>query len=93
MKLVVFGHIHEGYGIQDLPFDTVQKLHEGLLLGSKGLSSLIYLAILILVGKMTTLFRPPPMPDGGQHSVKFVNAAITKGPRNEESRLPMVVDI
>ena len=32
-KLVVFGHDQEDYERAELPFDGVQQLHEGILLG------------------------------------------------------------
>ena len=93
LKLVVFGHIHDGHGIEDLPFDRVQECYEGLLLGSRGILSLISLLVLVVLDRTVALLRGPPKAASGKHSVRLVNAAIAKGPGNIYAREPTVAEI
>lgn len=94
LKLVVFGHIHEGYGREQLPFDRVQQLREGILLGTRGLLALFELAVVILVTRLMAVFRFTGEEKLCERvGITLVNAAIAKRPWERGSRAPVVVEI
>lgn len=48
LKLMVFGHIHSGYGTEWLAFDTLQRAHEKILLGEGKIFTLLNVAFHLL---------------------------------------------
>lgn len=94
LKLVVFGHIHQGHGREDLPFDRSQQLREEILLGLSGLMSFVELALRLLFERLSLLLSPKRRPEfGKQRDVTLVNAAIATRPGEKDSRVPIVVEI
>ncbi|KAL8678331.1 MAG: hypothetical protein Q9224_007124 [Gallowayella concinna] len=95
LKLVVFGHIHEGHGREDLAFDNVQALKEELLLGGRGILSFFQLTITILMEWLMLMlaFTGHPEDRNAHEGVTLVNAAIAKGLRGKDARSPIVVEI
>ncbi|KAL8806430.1 MAG: hypothetical protein Q9182_001345 [Xanthomendoza sp. 2 TL-2023] len=95
LKLMVFGHIHEGHGREDLPFDHVQCLKEELLLGGRGIQSFVELMIRIVVEWLFLMltFIGQPKERNDHEGVTLVNAAIAKGLQGKDERSPIVVEI
>lgn len=50
-RLVVFGHIHVGYGIEEKVFDTVGRAHEGIGAGWAGWGSLAEMLVAVVGGR------------------------------------------
>jgi predicted MPP superfamily phosphohydrolase len=79
-KLVVFGHIHEGHGREDVAYDFVQAVYDGVTTGEKGLLAVVGMAFVlcfqrlwyVLSGRkrkgVTTLINAAVV--GGQDNVK-----------------------
>lgn len=89
LKLVAFGHIHEGHGREHLPYDRMQGLHDSIRLGTGGVFSLVELALLICWERLFGRFTIRKERSG----VMMVNAAIATNPWEKESKAPVVVEI
>jgi predicted phosphodiesterase len=50
-RLVVFGHIHEGRGREDVRWDYIQRVYDGVQSGEKGLMSVLGMAVVFGVRK------------------------------------------
>ena len=48
-SLVVFGHIHDGHGQQDIVYDAVDAAYDGVMTGDKGLVAIFLLAFRLLL--------------------------------------------
>ncbi|KAL8992783.1 MAG: hypothetical protein Q9169_006842 [Polycauliona sp. 2 TL-2023] len=97
LKLVVFGHIHEGYGKEELSYDRIQRLRDEIRLGTWGILALVELLLRLLVerlGRLSSSSRStgPGAADGG---VTMVNAAISPRPWEKDpiSKFPIIVEI
>lgn len=91
LELVVFGHIHEGHGREDLPYDRIQQLHDNIRLGTSGVVALIELVFWVLFERLGHLF---PTVERGKHcGITMVNAAVVTRPWERDSRSPIVVEI
>ncbi|KAF2790187.1 putative phosphoesterase [Melanomma pulvis-pyrius CBS 109.77] len=47
-RVCVFGHIHEGRGREDVRWDVMQRVHDGVLRGERGLGSVVGMAVVLL---------------------------------------------
>lgn len=90
-RLVVFGHIHEGYGQEIEVFDGAQKVWEELLLATGQWLALCRLAWLILIRrvKAVSLMRS----FNQMQTVHLVNAAAVGRRGNRERRVPVTVTL
>ena len=73
-RLVVFGHIHIGYGIEDRVYDSVGKAYEGIIGGQKGWGSLLGMLGGVLLGRLLSQRLRQQL-----RRTTFVNAAIVEG--------------
>ncbi|KAL9102763.1 MAG: hypothetical protein Q9163_002125 [Psora crenata] len=87
LKLVVFGHIHEGYGAEWVTFDFARRLYESLLMGERGAIALLLLVFSIVSEWICHLFGLPPNRTNNSQPTRLVNAAIAS------ARKPVVVQI
>ena len=88
LPLVVFGHIHAGYGHDVIAFDDVQVAYEDIVFGKKGILPLITMILHLLIDgtyKKWIGSRPKV--------TRLVNAAVVGGRDNEETRPPIVVSL
>ncbi|KAI9712941.1 MAG: hypothetical protein M1828_001500 [Chrysothrix sp. TS-e1954] len=94
-KLVVFGHIHPGYGEETVVFDRVRKLGSEIMDGRRGVFMLMLLAYLVLQEKILGMLSPSRLVSRrrSEQPTRFVNAAVVGGPENRERREPIVVDL
>ena len=80
LRLVVFGHIHEGYGSEVLPFDEFQETYEKILLGEGRFFALVLLGIWMLWTYVECLISVPRVERARNvRAVRMVNAAIASG--------------
>ncbi|KAL8786515.1 MAG: hypothetical protein Q9213_002742 [Squamulea squamosa] len=94
LRLVVFGHIHEGHGKEELPFDPIQQLREEIRLGIRGGLSMVQLALRLLVERVRVLLPSKvSLKPEEYRTITLVNAAIATKPWEKDSRLPIVVEI
>ena len=73
-RLVVYGHIHEGCGTEEMVYDRVEKAYEEISGHGAGLQSLLGMAWGVLLGYF--------VPKSWRHSLRkttFVNAAVVEG--------------
>lgn len=84
-RLHVFGHIHEGYGVEHARFDGAQKAYDDFILTSRSVLQLLYLFYTQLRSMFSTAQNNPP--------TWFVNASAVGGLRDDKRRVPIVVNI
>lgn len=88
LPLVVFGHIHAGYGYDVVAFDDVQAAYGDILFGKRGIVLLIKMIFYLLLDKNYKAWI------GSRPKVtRLVNAAVVGGRHNEEARPPIVISI
>ncbi|PNS13967.1 hypothetical protein CAC42_6480 [Sphaceloma murrayae] len=90
-KLVVFGHIHAGYGREDVVLDGVQRLWEEVVTGWRGWDGVLVMAGLVLWGKARGLV--PGLRGRREERTVFVNAAVVGGNGNQLSNEAIVVEL
>ncbi|KAI1161915.1 Metallo-dependent phosphatase [Nemania serpens] len=82
--LHVFGHVHEGYGHEQIQFDKLQDAYERCILHGGGFWNLLYVAYAFA----RSLFGSPPTA-----IYQLVNASIVGGLRDDVRRKPVKVYI
>ena len=97
LKMVVFGHIHAGYGSVVLPFNKAQKSYERVLHRKHRFPAILALAFWVLWEYLKQMNWMVGMFSNSNNdrvqAIRLVNAAIACGPGNEESRSPLVFQI
>ena len=73
-RLVVFGHIHVGYGSEKRVYDTVHTVHEKINAARAGWGSLCLMMLYVLWNRLT-----PRRWRRLHHETTYVNAAIVEG--------------
>ncbi|KAL8657203.1 MAG: hypothetical protein Q9226_002143 [Calogaya cf. arnoldii] len=73
-RLVVFGHIHVGYGSEERVLDTVGRAHEGIAGGWAGWGSLVKMVVAVTCGRIV-----PQRWRRSRRRTTFVNAAVVEG--------------
>ena len=88
-RLVAFGHIHVGYGKEELLLDPVRSLYEGIVGGWGGYLALLKMGLLAFwAGTIGWLFE-----SHDNHVTTFVNAAVVGGTKYEYQNAPIVVHL
>ena len=85
-RLVVYGHMHEGYGTEEMVYDRVGKAYEEISGQEGGWESLLGMVRGVLLGYM--------VPKSWRHPVRkttFVNAAVVEGKENHRVKNQAVV--
>ncbi|KAG1906354.1 metallophosphoesterase domain-containing protein 1 [Suillus fuscotomentosus] len=80
--LHVFGHIHGGRGIENMPWDSAQSIWEDIVLKKGGWFHTMHLLWAMLWGGQ----------DNGIRTIA-VNASVVGGPRDRDIQPPVVIDI
>jgi predicted phosphohydrolase len=88
-RLVVFGHIHAGHGIESLDWGFVQRLYDQLVVGDAGLLAVILMAFAQLADKIWYMLSRIPK----QGTSTFINAAVVKGKNNIGDLPSRITDI
>ncbi|KAI9678214.1 MAG: hypothetical protein M1817_006159 [Caeruleum heppii] len=83
-KAVVFGHIHTGYGREDVHWDGVQAGWETIMSGRRRLRSLVSMILRLVLPRM--FFQSSP-----SQATTLVNAAALRGLDGEDLREPVVL--
>ena len=73
-RLALFGHIHVGYGQEELVYDRAGRAHEAILRGWGLWKDLTIMAVFVLLGWLT-----PQQWRRAQRRTTFVNAAVVEG--------------
>ncbi|KAL4908229.1 Metallo-dependent phosphatase-like protein [Aspergillus multicolor] len=90
-RLVVFGHIHVGYGREDIALDDVRQRYEMVMNRLGGWGVIMGMAWAVMLDYLKRLLRAQP---GEQRVTTFVNAAVVGGGlKNELRNEAIVVDI
>lgn len=89
-RLVVFGHIHAGYGREDVRYDWFQSIYDGVMLGEKGFGALVGMVVLWLFRWLVVKLE---WRDSGTKEVTFVNAAMVGGIEDRLRRSAIIVDV
>jgi hypothetical protein len=71
-RLVVFGHIHIGRGVEHVEFDSFQKAYDGIMTGDKGLFAAVKMASLFVWQRCRHLVSTTKAAEG----TTLVNAAV-----------------
>lgn len=93
-RLVVFGHIHEGHGEEQLVYHGARAAHDKILSGDGGIFTVSVMAIFTVLSwmlfRIRRVFKIKPNRQG---ETLLVNAAIGGGPGDMERRKARVVTI
>ena len=93
-RLCVFGHIHAGYGREDVEVDAVQWQHDAVVMGWAGWPALAWMGALVLWYQIRTFLCVKVLRVRRRAKITaFVNAAVVGGPDNELRNAPTVVEI
>jgi hypothetical protein len=82
--LHVFGHAHEGYGVENATFDSAQRAYDNVMMSKGGFWPLLQLGYYFL----RSFFRADSTP-----FTWLVNAAMVGGLRDEMRRVPISITI
>ncbi|KAL8992693.1 MAG: hypothetical protein Q9169_006907 [Polycauliona sp. 2 TL-2023] len=85
-RLVVFGHIHVGYGSEEKVLDTIGQIHEGINGGWAGWASLVKMAAAVVGGRI--------LPQRLRREIRrttYINAAVVEGWENYKVKNEAVV--
>jgi len=88
-KLVVFGHIHDGHGREDVAYDHFQRLYDGVCSGEKGWLAVIAMAAVWTWEKVWYGITRRQKKGVGV----LLNAAVVGGKGNCFDRPPQIVEI
>lgn len=91
-RLVVFGHIHSGYGRQDIAYDVFAASYDGVMMGRKGLWAAVVMAFYLVLNWLWDALLLPRRPDTLAQTTTLVNAAVG-GDDSRDKRPAIVVDI
>lgn len=78
-SLVVFGHVHEGHGLEHARFDRVQKAYEDVREGRAGFAALVELALRVLLEISWAFFM---------RNAAVLDASWRRGPRDRMDSEP-----
>lgn len=87
-RLVVFGHINEGRGIEEMKWGYEDAVYDGVHLKEKGLVSVFAMALVVIWGRVWGAVLSSAV-----GSTTLVNAAVVAGRGNLESRPATIVEI
>ncbi|KAL1868551.1 hypothetical protein VTK73DRAFT_3607 [Phialemonium thermophilum] len=92
-RLVVFGHIHPGHGIEHVEFDTFQGAYDAVVTGDKGLLAVLLMACLWIGERLWTFMTSRQNKRcRTSRGTTLVNAAVVVG-RNYQVQPAIVVSI
>ncbi|KAF1846499.1 Metallo-dependent phosphatase [Cucurbitaria berberidis CBS 394.84] len=83
-RLHVFGHVHDGHGMEWIQFDGLQRAYENIVIAGGGLWNLSRVVFEFLRAHSTPI---------KESRVLFVNPAIAGGLRDEQRRPPITVHV
>ncbi|USP78109.1 Metallo-dependent phosphatase [Curvularia clavata] len=83
-RLHVFGHVHEGYGVEWVQFDALQRAYENTVIAGGGLLNLVQVLIEFLFARFSPIKESRAL---------FVNPSMVGGLRDEQRRRPITVHI
>ena len=93
-RLVVFGHIHAGYGQEDVRFNRVTRAYESVLGEWEGWTTLMGMALWVLWARFASTLLPARLQNENEDRVTtLVNAAVLGGRKNQYRNAPIVVQI
>ncbi|KAK3938003.1 Metallo-dependent phosphatase-like protein [Diplogelasinospora grovesii] len=92
-RLHVFGHIHVSYGHEDVVLDGVQRAYEEVMTGWGGWTTVGWMAVLVLWGRLKWLFGKLGIAGKERAATTFVNASVVSGRKNELCNEPIVVEL
>ena len=92
-RLVVCGHIHVGYGREDIVYDEARKVYEGILGGWRDWGGLLWMAVLVGWGIMMRMLGLQRRLGKGPKATALVNAAVVGGSKNQLCNPPIVIEI
>ena len=91
--LHVFGHVHEGYGIERVCWDRLQRAYEAVLVNGAGLGGLLSIIWESLKRYWASRQTTNRSVATGTRAGVMVNAAMVGGLRDEKRRRPIIVHI
>ena len=83
-RLHIFGHVHDGYGMEWVQYDRLQKAYENTVMASGGLWNLVRVLFEFVVAHVNPVKESRTL---------FVNAAMVGGLRDEQRRVPITVHV
>lgn len=92
-NLVVFGHIHDGHGQQDIVYDAIDAAYDGVMAGDRGIVAVLLMAFLILLRSLseTLLVFKWFQSVSPRRCTTLVNAAVVTRKSGQERQQPAIV--
>lgn len=87
-QLVVFGHVHDGYGQDNLLHDGVQRGWEDIMLQRGELLSVLQMTFWMAMALLKALLGLPQ-----PALTKLINAAVAPGAKDKSKKEPIVLEI
>lgn len=87
-RLVVFGHIHRARGVEELRWDFIEQVYDGVHVGERGLASVLAMAV-VLVSQMMWFW----VMGRNASSTTLVNAAVVAEDENSEKTPATIIEI
>ncbi|PGH02478.1 hypothetical protein GX51_04646 [Blastomyces parvus] len=87
-QLSVFGHVHDGYGVNRLVHDRVQSAQDEISLHRSGLYAIFRMSFWMTVAWVRMLLGLPQPPE-----TILVNAAIAPGAKIRDQKMPVVLEM
>ena len=93
LKLVVFGHIHAGYGTEVIRFDKLQRTYDAIKLGESGLPWVFIMMLLMLWSRLRHFIGLAADKSQGKDVVQVANAAMKADLNEPGPKRPWVFQI
>ena len=91
-QMVVFGHVHAGWGQELLQYDYVQAVYDDAVSKNRRLFSALVLALIILVQEVMSIMAIPRR-SAGIKTTTLVNAAVVRGGKINLAQPAINVDV
>ncbi len=93
LKLVVFGHIHAGYGTKVVRLDKMQRTYDSIKLGFLGAPWLFVMVLSLLWSWLSRFMRLGTNGRQERDTIQLVNAAVKTEPTGYDPKRPLTFEV
>ena len=90
LKLVVFGHIHGGYGTKTVRYDQVQRMYDSIYQGASGILGLLLMTLSLLWSGSSQVIGIEANDGQQEDTVQMANAAAQPAWRDFDQKQPLI---
>ena len=92
-RLVVFGHIHAGHGVEHLQYDGILGVYDGVMAGDRGLLIVFLMACRWVGERLWSALSRRKEKRGTPRGTTLVNAAVVAGWNNKVQQPAVIISI